>query len=566
MNYIEKYEKWLTQENIDDEIKLELIAIKDDEEEIKERFLNDLKFGTGGIRGILGAGTDRMNIYTVRKATQGLAHYIKEIGAESKGVVIAYDCRHYSKEFAICSARVLAGNGIKTYVFTELRPTPELSFAVRHLGCAAGIVITASHNPAKYNGYKVYGEDGGQVSGEAADYILSKMEEIDIFADIVDADEDDELITFINEEVDEPYYENVLAQSIDKNVTIEAQDFKIVYTPFHGAGAKSVREVLHRAGFKKVYVVTEQEEPDGAFPTVKSPNPEDKEGFALAIDLANKVNADLIIGTDPDSDRVGALARMPDGSFMALTGNMIGVLLTEYILSQKTVRGLLPKDPYVVKTIVTSEMVRAVTDYYGVELIDVLTGFKYIADTIRRDEEKGRDGYVFGFEESYGYLTGTYARDKDGVSASLLIAEMAAWYYNRGMTLCDAMGALYEKYGIFREWTKNIYMEGADGAEKIKACMAKLRANIPEKIGWSKIVAYTDYLKGERYDLLKGTKSPVDLPASDVLRFETEDKSWIAFRPSGTEPKLKVYAGVARGNLDAKISAIAETVDKLLEL
>ncbi len=564
MSYLEKYNAWLAYDKLDDEIKLELMAIGDDEQEIKERFLSDLKFGTGGLRGVLGAGTDRMNIYTVRRATQGLALYVKEQGGEERGVVIAYDSRHYSPEFAMAAARVLAGNGIRVYLFTELRPTPELSFAVRHLGCEAGIVITASHNPAKYNGYKVYGRDGGQVANEAADYILNKMEGIDIFGDIPESAPDSPLIRLINEEVDTPYYEAVMSQMIHKDLEQTAAELKIVYTPFHGAGAVPVKEVLRRGGFKKVYVVPEQEVPDGAFPTVKSPNPEDKEGFALSIELANQMGADLIIGTDPDSDRVGVLAREADGTFVALTGNMTGILLTEYILSQKTGLGLLPENPYVVKTVVTSEMVRAVTDHYGVELVDVLTGFKYIADTIKDHEEAGDMNFVFGFEESYGYLVGDYARDKDGVSAALLIAEMAAWYQTRGMTLCDVMRELYAKYGIHKEWSKSIYFEGTDGAEKIKTIMEALRTDVPETIGWSKVVAYTDFGIGVRRDLLANTETKVNLPASNVLRFELEDKSWVAFRPSGTEPKFKIYAGVTRGNIEAKIEAISDSVLKLL--
>ncbi len=564
MDFLEKYNQWLAYDKLDDEIKLELLSIGGDTQEIKERFLSDLKFGTGGLRGVLGAGTDRMNIYTVRRATQGLALYVKEQGGEERGVVIAYDSRHYSPEFAKAAAKVLAGNGIRVYLFTELRPTPELSFAVRHLGCEAGIVITASHNPSKYNGYKVYGSDGGQVANEAADYILNKMESIDIFGDIPESDMDSPLIRLINAEVDEPYYEAVLGQMIHKDLASVAADMKIVYTPFHGAGAVPVKEVLRRAGFKKVYTVPEQEAPDGAFPTVKSPNPEDKEGFALAIELANKMGADLIVGTDPDSDRVGVLAREGDGSFVALTGNMTGVLLTEYILSQKTGLGLLPENPYVVKTIVTSEMVRCVTDHYGVELFDVLTGFKYIADTIKEHEEAKDMNFVLGFEESYGYLVGDYARDKDAVSASLMIAEMAAWYQTRNMTLCDVMRELYTKYGIHKEWTKNIYFEGTDGQDKIKNLMVSIRANIPETIGWAKVVAYTDYSTGIRYDLLEGKEVEVHLPKSNVLRFELEDKSWIAFRPSGTEPKFKVYAGVARGNIEAKIDAISKSINTLL--
>ncbi len=565
MDYLTKYKEWLAYDKLDDEIKLELMAIGEDEHEIRERFLSDLEFGTGGLRGILGAGTDRMNIYTIRRATQGLAHYVKEQGGEDRGVVIAYDSRHYSAEFAMTAARVLAGNGIRVYLFTELRPTPELSFAVRHLGCEAGIVITASHNPAKYNGFKVYGKDGGQVTSEAADSILKKMQETPIFGDIPESEGESPLIRFINEEVDQPYYDAVMSQMIHKDLEHVAAELKIVYTPFHGAGAVPVKEVLRRGGFKKVYVVPQQEEPDGSFPTVKSPNPEDREGFALAIELANSMEADLIIGTDPDSDRVGVLVRDTDGSFVALTGNMIGVLLTEYILSQKTGLGLLPENPYVVKTIVTSEMLRCVTDRYGVELVDVLTGFKYIAETIKKHEEAKDMNFVFGLEESYGYLPGDYARDKDGVAASLLICEMAAWYQTRDMSLCDVMRELYGKYGIHKEWVKNIYFDGTEGAEKIQNIMHSLRTRIPQTIGWSRVVAYTDYSTGIRKNLEDNTEKEVALPKSNVLRFELEDQSWVAFRPSGTEPKFKIYAGVTRGNIDAKIDAISESVLKLMD-
>ncbi len=565
MDCLEKYNAWLNLDTLDDETKLELLAIAGDQKEIEERFQEDLKFGTAGLRGILGAGTNRMNVHTVRRATQGLALYVKEQGGQERGVVIAYDSRHYSPEFAEAAAAVLAGNGIRVYLFSSLRPTPQLSFAVRHLGCEAGIVITASHNPANYNGYKVYGSDGGQVANDAADYIFRKMKEIDIFGPIPTAEKTDALIRRIDAEVDIPYYEMVLSQRIHKELS-GAADLKIVFTPFHGAGAIPVQEVLRRAGFKKVYVVPEQEAPDGAFPTVKSPNPENKEGFALAIELANSVEADLIIGTDPDADRVGVLAREADGTFVALTGNMVGVLLTEYILSQKTGMGLLPENPYVIKSIVTSEMVRCVTDYYGVELVDVLTGFKYIADAMKEHETKGDMNFVFGFEESYGYLVGDYARDKDGVSASLLIAEMAAWYQSRGMTLCDLMRELYAKYGIHKEWSENIYFEGLDGAKTIQSLMEKLRTESPQAIGWSRVVAVSDFLTGVRKDLRTGAETKLDLPKSDVLRFELEDTCWVAFRPSGTEPKFKVYAGVAKGNLDGKIEAISESVKSLLGL
>jgi len=570
MTYLEKYKKWMDYEGLDKTLKSELIEIENNENEIKERFFADLEFGTGGLRGILGAGAGRMNIYTVRQATQGLALYLLEKGLEDKGVVIAYDSRNFSVEFAHEAARVLAANGVLAYVFDELRPTPELSFAVRYLKCAAGIVITASHNPAKYNGYKVYGDDGGQVTADAADTIIKKINDLDIFADVLVMDENEAvnngLIKTIGEEVDNEFYKCVMAESINKEaITKAADNFKIVYTPFHGAGNKPVRKVLSMMGFKHVFVVPEQEKPDGNFPTVKSPNPEDKEGFYLAIELAKRENIDLIIGTDPDSDRVGVLVRNKDGEFIALTGNQTGVLLTEYVLSQKRAKGIMPENPVLIKTIVTTEMIRAITDEYNVELMDVLTGFKYIADKVLEFEQKGDKSYVFGFEESYGYMPGSYVRDKDAVCSSMLIAEMAAWYSLKGKSLYDALNELYEKYGNYKEWVKNIYIEGVDGIEKIAGMMENLRKNLPTEIGLSKVSAYSDYKEGLRHDLLTGKSEPTNLPTSNVLRFELEDKTWIAFRPSGTEPKFKIYAGVvSKGDNSDKIKAIEKSVDMLL--
>lgn len=560
MTYREKFNYWLEYPLIDDGTKKELSEIKSDDNEIKERFFADLEFGTGGLRGIIGAGTARMNIYTVRRATQGLAQHI--LKGKNKSVVIAYDSRNFSPEFAMEAARVLSSNGVKTYIFDELRPTPELSFAVRFLGCAAGIVVTASHNPAEYNGYKVYGSDGGQLSGDAADAVINEINSLDIFEDIKTGDES--LISYIGKEVDEAYYKSVISQMIAPSVIKKAENMKIVYTPFHGAGNKPVREVLKRVGFKNVIVVSEQEKPDGNFPTVKSPNPENPEGFYLAVELAKKENADLIIGTDPDSDRVGVLVRCKD-EFIPLTGNQTGALLTEYILSARKRENNMPENPYVVKTIVTSEMIRAITDFYEVELIDVLTGFKFIAGKIAEFEKTGEKNYVFGFEESYGYLPGTAVRDKDGVAASMLLAEMSAWYYQRGMTLYDGLLELFQKYGLYKEWNLNVYMEGLDGAEKISAIMSRMRSNLPTKLGGMEITAYSDFLSAKRTDVKTGAQTETYLPKSNVLRFEIGDKNFVALRPSGTEPKIKVYVGVTGDDADSKIKAIKEDIEKIFE-
>lgn len=565
MNYIDKYNSWL--EFADSEIKKELEDIKGNDNEIKERFALELEFGTGGLRGIMGAGTNRMNIYTVRRATCGLAKYIKKTGAQDKGVAIAYDSRHNSQLFALEAAKVLAREGVKAYLFDALRPTPELSFAVRHLSCAAGIVVTASHNPKEYNGYKVYGEDGGQVVFEAADAITEYISTLNIFKDVDAMDEqeaiDKGLLTYIGAEVDEAFYAAVLNEAINPECAAKS-DLKIVYTPFHGAGNIPVREILRRIGIKNVIVVPEQELPDGDFPTVKSPNPENPEGFALAIELAKKENCSLIIGTDPDADRTGIIVRNTSGEYIALTGNQTGALIVEYVLSQRKEKGTLPQNAVVIKTIVTNEIINRITEFYAVELVDVLTGFKYIAEKIKEYEQTGEKAYVFGFEESYGYLPGTYVRDKDAVGASMLIASMAAWYGARGMSLYDGLCEIYEKYGHYGEWTDNIYFEGIDGMEKINAIMERLRENAPKEIGGSAVTAYMDVQKGFRYDALKNERVQIDLPESNVLRYETEDGSFIAFRPSGTEPKFKVYAGFVSENHEDKKKKIEADIRKLI--
>ena len=576
MNYLESYKQWLNSEYVDEQTKEELRQIEKDKKEIEERFYTNLEFGTGGLRGIIGAGTNRMNIYTVRKATQGLAEYICRHGEEAKkrGVVIAYDSRYKSPEFAMQAARVLAANGVKAYVFDELRPTPELSFAVRELKAIAGIVITASHNPAKYNGYKAYWEDGGQLPPHSANAVLEIMNQTDIFTGVKIMDENEAkkqgLIHIIGEEVDSRYLEEVHKQSINPDVVkAVADNFKIIYTPFHGAGNKPVRRILNMLGLKNLIVVKEQEQPDPAFSTVKSPNPEEKEGFTIAIEMAKKENVDLIIGTDPDCDRVGVVVRNMEGDYVTLSGNQVGVLLTEYILSQKKAKGSLPSNGVVIKTIVTTEMARAVAQHYNIDVIEVLTGFKFIGEKIKEFEESGNSKqYIFGFEESYGCLAGTYARDKDAVVASMLIAEMAAWYKSRNMSLYEGMQELYKKYGVYIEYLKSITLEGKQGTEKIQAIMEKLRKDTPTEINGVRIIALRDYNVGKRFDFIDNTERDIDLPKSNVLYFELEDQSWFVVRPSGTEPKIKIYFSVVGNTLQAAEQKMTlfkkEVIDRII--
>ena len=548
MGYKDIYERWLSSDKVSEEVKNELRGI--DEKEIEDRFYKELEFGTGGLRGIMGAGTNRMNIYTVRKATQGLALEILDKGKElcEKGVVIAHDSRNNSALFAKECAKVLCANGIKTYLFDSLRPTPELSFAVRHLGCARGIVVTASHNPKEYNGYKVYGEDGGQLPPEVADIIIGYINKTDVFDDIR-IDENPHYIT-IGEDVDKAYIDAVKEQSL--NIAIP-DDFKVVYTPIHGSGNKLVRRVLDEIGVKNVFVVPEQELPNGDFPTVKSPNPENAEAFTLAIEYAKKQNADIIFGTDPDSDRIGVVVRKTDGTFAVLNGNQTGTLLCEFILRSMKKAGTLPSEGAVIKTIVTTEMIRTVADSFGVETVDVLTGFKFIGEKIKEFEADGKyDKYLFGLEESYGYLKGSYARDKDAVVASMLVTELAADLKAQGKTLYDGLIDLYEKYGYYLETLETKTLTGIEGVEKIKSIMKKFREEgIPMET--EKVL---DYSKGI------GT-----LPKSDVLKYFLKDGSWFAVRPSGTEPKIKFYCGVCGNSLEdaqAKSKALMESVTSLL--
>ncbi|MBQ3022032.1 MAG: phospho-sugar mutase [Clostridia bacterium] len=540
MSYRKEYEKWLASDKVTDEIKAELRAL--DEKEIEDRFYKELEFGTAGLRGIMGAGINRMNDYTVRRVTQGLAFEILESGVENEGVVIGYDSRNNSASFALECAKVLCANGIKTYLFDSLRPTPELSFALRHLRCARGIVITASHNPKEYNGYKVYGEDGGQLPPEVADIIVGYIEKTDIFEDIKMTQTPDYIS--IGEDLDRAYIDAVKEQSLGIKIP---EDFKVVYTPLHGSGNKLVRRVLDEIGVKNVFVVPEQEKPDGNFPTVKSPNPENAEAFTLAIEYAKEQNADIIFGTDPDSDRIGVVVRKADGTFAVLTGNQTGALLCEFILRTKKADGTLPKEGAVIKTIVTTEMIRAIADSFSMETIDVLTGFKFIGEKIKEFEAEGKfDKYLFGLEESYGYLKGSYARDKDAVVASMLVAQLAADLKLQGKTLYDGLIELYEKYGYFLESLETKTLTGIEGVEQIKAIMKKFRE---EKLPLD-IEKMLDYSKG------------VDgLPKSDVLKYFLADGSWFAVRPSGTEPKIKFYFGVC-GKTQAEAQAKMDSFKK----
>lgn len=563
MDFEKVYEQWKSFDGLDGYLKDELVKIEGNREEIEDRFYKTLEFGTAGLRGVLGAGTNRMNVFTVRQATAGLAEYIKKTGHTERGVVIAYDSRHFSPEFALEAAKVLCANNIKVYLFESLRPTPELSFSVRHLHCIAGIVITASHNPAKYNGYKVYGEDGGQMPLDAANAVTEEIRKTDMLTGPSVMDEKEALakglLTYIGEDVDRKYLESVFARRVNPEAVAEVADsFSIVYTPFHGSGNKLVQRILRMSGLKNLYVVREQEEPDGDFPTVKSPNPEDKEGFKLAIELAKKNNTDLIIGTDPDSDRVGIIVRDSDGEYVNFTGNQTGALLTDYILSQYTEKKTMPKNPVVIKTVVTTEMIRAITAYYGVEMMEVLTGFKFIGEKIKEFEADNSHSFVFGFEESYGYLSGTYARDKDAVVASMLIVEMAAWYKKQGMTLYDAMQKLYKKYGWYSEGVISIVEEGIEGPAKIAAMINKIRTDCPKEIAGLSVDAVRDYSTGiiTRRD---GSCGETKQPKNNMLYLELENGAgWLAVRPSGTEPKLKLYFGLRKDDKEAAEAKLAE--------
>ncbi len=564
MDYLAEYERWLKE--ADEETVKELEAIRGDEEEIKDRFYKPLEFGTAGLRGVLGAGTNRMNEYVVGQATQGLANQlIKTNGADADlSVVIAYDSRHKSDVFSKEAAQILAANGIKTYLFEELKPVPELSFSIGHLKTTAGIAVTASHNPAKYNGYKAYGADGAQLNPELAAIVLEEIDKTDIFTGVKKMDFEEAikkgLIVMIGEEVEEAYLDKVQEQCVNPELVKEKGDtLKFVYTPFHGAGNKPVRKILKRIGFNNVVVVKEQELPDGDFPTVESPNPENKEGFHLAIGYAKDCGADLIIGTDPDSDRVGILVKNDKGEYVNFTGNQVGALLSEYILSALKEKNAIPADGYIVKTIVTTNIVKAICDAYGIGMKEVLTGFKFIGEKIKESEETGVGTYLFGFEESYGYLKGTYARDKDAVVATMLIAEMALYYQEKGSSIFEQMDNIYKKYGYYKEQVVSVTLEGIEGLAKIKSTMDKLRANPPKTIAGKKVIAVRDYQTGERVDLKTGEKSEILLPKSNVIYLELEDQNNFIIRPSGTEPKIKLYC-LMKGDTEAEANELLEKV------
>lgn len=574
MSYKDTYNDWLQNPYFDEATKEELRAIADDEKEIEDRFYRQLEFGTGGLRGVIGAGTNRMNIYTVRQATQGLANYILSQNGQEKGVAIAYDSRIMSPEFATEAALCLNANGIKTYRFTSLRPTPELSFAVRKLGCIAGIVVTASHNPREYNGYKVYWEDGAQITPPHDKNILAEVAKVTSF-DLVKTMEKADAVAAglyqeIDTEIDEAYMEELKKQSIHPEVISEmAKDFTIVYTPLHGTGNIPVRRVLKELGFEKVYVVPEQEKPDGTFPTVAYPNPESPKAFELALALAKKVDADIVLATDPDADRLGVYCKdTKSGNYVSFTGNMSGMLIAEYILKERTATGTMPENPALVETIVTTDVAKVIAQAYGVHLIEVLTGFKYIGEQIRLFEENHTYNYVFGLEESYGCLAGTYARDKDACVAVMMLCEVASWYKKQGKTLWDAMLAMYEKYGYFKEGLETITLKGMDGAQQIQQMMAEAREHLPQQIGDAKVLAVRDYKTDVRYDMTDGSKSATGLPTSNVLYYELEDHSWCCVRPSGTEPKIKFYFGVKGTSLsdaEAKLDSLQKAMMALFE-
>ena len=559
-SYQNTYQEWLSSQYFDDETKNELLKIQNDEKEIEDRFYKNLEFGTGGLRGVIGAGTNRINKYTVRRATYGLANYILEKCGEegkAKGVVIAYDSRYKSEEFSTEAAKTLAACGIKAYIFDSLRPTPQLSFALRHLGCVAGIVITASHNPPEYNGYKVYWTDGGQVCPDIAKEIITEVNKIEDYSKIPTTDSNNKLIVTLDETVDTAFCDAVKKQVINQELINKVgKDIKIIFTPIHGTGNLPIRRVLSEVGFKNVSVVKEQEMPDSNFSTVSYPNPEEKEVFDIAIEMAKTDGADIIIGTDPDCDRVGVVVKDNDGEYIVLNGNQVGSLLVDYVMSNKVEDIKEMHNPMIVKTIVTSELGAEIAKSYNVGCVDTLTGFKFIGEKIHQYEEDNSATFIMGYEESYGYLVGTHARDKDGVVSALLISEMAAFYYDKGMTLYEGLQEVYKKYGYYREELQSITLKGIDGMEQIKSIMNTFRTSNIKEIAGIKVAELKDYSQG------------IDnLPKSDVLKFILEDNSWIAVRPSGTEPKIKFYYGcngAEREVVDNKLDEIMKYVNDMV--
>ena len=564
MDYKKLYEEWLTSPCFDEATKAELKAIAEDENEIKERFYTELEFGTAGLRGVIGAGLNRMNIYTVRKATQGLANYIAKVGGKEKGVAIAFDSRRMSPEFANEAALCLAANGIKAYRFESLRPTPELSFAVRKLGCIAGINITASHTPPEYNGDKLYWEDGAQITPPHDKGIMEEVKAITDFSTLKTMDQEEAekagLYEIIGAAIDDAYIAE-LKKQVKNQAAIDAmqKDIKIVYTPLHGTGNIPARRVLKELGFENVYVVPEQELPDGEFPTVSYPNPEAAEAFELALKLAKEKDADLVLATDPDADRLGVYVKdTKSGEYITLTGNMSGCLLAEYTISQIKEQQGLPEDGALIKTIVTTNLADAIAKYYNVKLIEVLTGFKYIGQQILGFEQSGKGTYLFGFEESYGCLIGTHARDKDAIVATMALCEAAAYYKQKGMTLWDAMIAMYERYGYYKDDVKSITLKGIEGLAKIQQIMDTLRNNTPSEIGPYKVVSARDYKLDTKKDMVTGEVTTTGLPSSNVLYYDLTDDAWLCVRPSGTEPKIKLYYGVKGTSLEDAAAKSAE--------
>ena len=572
MGYKEEYKKWCEGEEFDQETKKELLSIKDDEKEIEDRFYKELEFGTAGLRGIIGAGTNRMNKYTVGKATQGLANYILEQKTQDKGVVISYDSRKMSKEFSMQTALILCANGIKAYLFQNLRPVPELSFAVRNLGCTAGVMITASHNPPKYNGYKVYWDDGAQIVSPMDKDIINKVREVKSFNEIKEISKEEAinkgLLNFIGEEMDEKYL-NVLKSSILNPKIMEEQGkkLKVVYTPLHGTGNTLVERLLKELGMKNVYVVPEQKDPDGNFPTVDYPNPEDPKAFKLALELAIKEDADVVLATDPDADRLGIFAKdSKTGKYMGYTGNMSALLIAEYRISQMKEKNILPANGMIITTIVSSNLTKAIAKNYNLECIEVLTGFKNIGAVMKKAEEKKDKTYVFGFEESYGCLIGDYARDKDGIAAVMALCEAACYYASKGKTLWDAMIDIYEKYGYYKETQVSIVREGAKGAQEIKDMMANLRKTTIEKIGEYNVLTFKDIEEDIVKDLKTGEITKTGLPKSNVLYYELENNSWCCVRPSGTEPKIKLYMGIKANTNEEANKKLEELKEAMLKL
>jgi len=569
MSWMEKYNQWLNTPGLDEEIKNALLEKKDNQKELEDCFYKNLEFGTGGMRGEIGPGTNRMNLYTVRKASAGLAAFIESFGEEAKrrGVAIAYDSRHKSPEFAMEAAKTLATHGIQTYVFDELRPTPELSYAVRHLGAFSGIVVTASHNPPEYNGYKVYGSDGGQLPPEAADTVIEKVNAIHNELELEVGGEEElkasGLIKMIGTEIDNAYTEKLKTISI--NPTLSQVGVKVVFTPLHGTANKPVRNGLKAFGYENVTVVKEQELPDPNFSTVKSPNPEEHAAFELAIKEGKKIDADVLIGTDPDADRLGVAVKDDNGEYVVLTGNQTGAILLHYILSEKKKQGILPENGIVLKTIVTSEIGREIAKSFGLDTIDTLTGFKFIGEKIKEFEQTGEYKFQFGYEESYGYLIGDFARDKDAVQAALLAVEVCAFYKNKGMTMYEGLMEIFEKYGYYREGLESLTLKGKEGAEQINNLLASFRSEPPTIVAGRKVTLIEDYKESVRTNVEDSKKEEILLPKSNVLKYFLEDGTWFCLRPSGTEPKVKFYFGVKGSSLEDSQQALNDISKDVME-